>query len=118
MNCKVTISNAEIPVVSQGTLTFTEKGFNIRYVTDGDGCDFSYFEGTAFQTRKGEFGFDVSFREGEETACVLRSGGFSGSVPVKTLRLSVSVTARGALVELKYLLGGEARELSLSAELI
>lgn len=118
MNCKVTITGAGNPTVSQGALFYTDAGFSLDYLFEGDRCRLFVSHGTVTLSRRGSFDYDVTFKEGEETACVLHCGGLSGSVPVKTLFLSASKTGDRADVKLKYLLGGEKTEINLSASVV
>lgn len=116
MNCKVKISGAGQPVASSGSLVFTDAGFCVEYTLDGDKCNLSVADGKIFLSRKGGFNFEITFEEGKETECVLRRGGLSGAVPVKTLSFKIFKTPESAFIRMKYLFGGEERELILSAE--
>lgn len=118
MDCNIKISGAGDPVNLPGTLDFTDSGFRLKYFLDGDECELSAEGLAVFQSRRGLFGFDVSFKRDEETSCRLHYGGFCGSLPVKTLSLSAIKTGSGAEVKIKYLLGGEEIKLMLSAKVL
>lgn len=115
MDCKVAISGADGSLVkAAGKYLRTPSGFWLKYGFGGDECEFSLCGGTLCQKRRGSVDMDISFKEGDTTACVLQNGGLSGSVPVETLSVSAAVRDDGALVRLQYLLGGEERRVVLS----
>ena len=118
MDCKVKIFGAGEDCETFGTLKFTDAGFRICYGVGPDECHLSVSGGRIMYSRRGAFNFDMAFEDGKDTECVLRDEGLTGVLPVKTLNAETRTAKDCAHVDLKYLLGGEERELILSAEAI
>lgn len=117
MKCKVTVGGADAapPVVSEGELSFSPRGFDLDYFIAGDRCLMSARGGVITQSRRGDFNCDITFARGKNTVCMLLSGELTGSVPVKTEKLEVCKSENGVAVELEYYLGGAKILLSLKA---
>lgn len=117
MLCNVKLKGAEDTeeVSSQGELTLTDNGFDLRYSIAGDSCILSARGATLTQSRRGSINTDITFVKGKNTICMLISGELTGSIPVKTTALNVKKHENGVSVAMEYFLGGAKIFLSLTA---
>lgn len=120
MLCNVKIKGAEDAeeVSSQGELTFTNNGFDLKYTIAGDNCALTARGSTVTQSRRGSTNMDITFAKGKNTICMLLSGELTGSIPVKTTALNVVKREDGVAVTMEYFLGGAKIFLSLTAVVI
>ena len=103
---------------SIGELTIGEDEFSVHYYSEGDECRLTVRGGEVTQQRRGNLGFEIRFREGEDTLCILREGEREFPVPLHTFALGISLSDDGCSVALRYELGDIATELVFTAERI
>lgn len=113
--CKVILSVGESEILTFGELEIKKCGFTLLYEIDGDKCSAVFNDGVFTQKRSGSFNMAVRFAENQNSGCVISDGGLSGALDVFTKKLTVNFTDDGITVKLNYELGGEEKNINLTA---
>lgn len=117
MKCRVIFGGAEGGgFSSDGELKFSDDGFTLEYVINGDDCFLAYSGGVLTQRRKGNVPLTLSFCAGRQTDCVLELNGSFGRTEVFTKKLDVKKYTYGVEINIRYTLGGESKALCISAQ--
>ena len=123
--CKIEIKSridgSENSVLVNGRVAKAVSEICFDYVLDGDDCTLTVKDNEVIQVRRGEQNIKMIFRKGEQTECILQSGGFSGTFTVFTHDLQFADCGTNTdknvyALLIVYTLGEEKIELSFSAE--
>ncbi len=101
-----------------GELQFNGKNFSLSYIFGGDKCLLTY-DGSILRHRKGgEIPVSLEFIQGKNTLCKFGDGKLSGEIPVFTENLQIEISTQKIYIYVVYELGGERKEMKISAERI
>lgn len=112
-------------VYAKGRVLKTESDISFDYVLDGDKCTLTYKDNKAVQSRRGKQNITMTFQKGENSECILESGGFSGAFTVFTHDLQFEECGINAgkknvpvyILLIVYTLGEDKIELTFSAKI-
>ena len=117
MKCKVVLhSDGQTQNFScVGELILNEKSFSLSYTFGPDICFLTYDGEILRHEKKGEIPVSIEFVSSGKTLCKIGSDGFSGEIPVYTNSLEVRVCDGNISIEIVYELGGENKQMKISA---
>ena len=127
-DCKIKITSfidgEKSTVSTEGKLINTSPELRVEYLLDSDQCSLTANGNEIVQTRRGRQNVSITFREGEQTECVLGFNGFSGTIPVFTENFEISIlrihnryeTSYIYTISIRYTLGEQKIELTITVE--
>lgn len=120
MKCKVVLFGGQKTqnFSCVGELDFSEKGFTLSYVFDGDRCRLTYDGRLLRHEKGGEIPVCLEFDLNKKTLCQIGSGGLSGQIPVFTKSLNVHTDVKTVSVSVAYELDGEDMKMQIIAKSI
>ena len=120
-NCKIEIKSCidgTCNIISvKGAVMKMPAGVSFFYTLDGDECTLTVNDCVITQERRGGQNIRMVFRKGQQTECLLESGGFSGKFTVFTHDVHF-IEGNKITLSINYTIGEEKVELGFSAEYI
>jgi uncharacterized beta-barrel protein YwiB (DUF1934 family) len=100
-------------IISPAEIVRGESGVTVHYSIEGDKCTLEVSNDCVVQTRKGKADLHLTFRQGEQTACIIGDVSLAGGYKIFTERMKVVVGKSGCFVNLIYFSGDDGEKISL-----